>query len=241
MVPVLRNVHGFHISVACRAKATVVSVVPVFVMKRRTFSFSETLRPRRDSDGAELLANWNQQHDSADFIEPLESAMSHVLIPAITGRKCNQLERDVSSLPARFGGLGLGNSLIEAPREYKTSVGTTAPLAEQIKAQQHHLPEDSTVKSSKQTSQHKKDEDVKERVKSVYERAPLKTKRALDMATEKGSSRHNELRDLEAELLGIVCKDVEIEPQLQDTTGEQLNSGSNMAKDARLDIHARGF
>ncbi|PFX19206.1 hypothetical protein AWC38_SpisGene16376 [Stylophora pistillata] len=53
--------------------------------------------------------------------------------------------------------------------------------------------------------------------------------------------RHNELRDLEAELLGIVCKDVEIEPQLQDKTGEQVNSGSNMAQDARLDIHARGF
>ena len=113
--------------------------------------------------------------DSQDLIEPLKSAISHVLIPAITGRKCNQLERDVLSLPARLGGLGLGNPLIEAPREYKTSVATTAPLVEQIKAQQHHLPEDSAVKSSKQTSQHKRDKDVKERVKSVYERAPLKT------------------------------------------------------------------
>lgn len=94
----------------------------------------------------------------------------------------------VFSLPARFGGLGLGNPLIEAPREYKTSVGTTAPLVEQIKVQQHHLPEDSPVKSSKQICQHKRDEDVEERVKSVYERAPLKTKRALDLATEKGSS-----------------------------------------------------
>lgn len=194
------------------------------------------------------------------------------------------------SLPARFGGLGLGNPLTQAPREYKASVETTAPLVEQIKAQQHHLPEDSAVKSSKQTFQHKRDEDVKERVKSVYERASLKTKRALDLATEKGSSvwltvlplqergynlnkrefrdaiklrydwqvedipskcacgdvftvdhtmvckkggfiiqRHNELKDLEAELLGIVCKDVDIEPQLQDAIGEQLNSGSNMA------------
>ena len=39
----------------------------------------------------------------------------------------------------------------------------------------------------------------------------------------------------------MVCKDVEIEPQLQDVTGEQLSSGSNLAKEARLDIHARGF
>ena len=53
--------------------------------------------------------------------------------------------------------------------------------------------------------------------------------------------RHNELRDLEADLLSTVCKDVEIEPQLQDVTGEQLSSRSNLAKEARLDIHANGF
>jgi hypothetical protein len=53
--------------------------------------------------------------------------------------------------------------------------------------------------------------------------------------------RHNEIRDLEAELLSAVCKDVEVEPTLQPITGETLNSGANIASDARLDIHARSF
>ena len=53
--------------------------------------------------------------------------------------------------------------------------------------------------------------------------------------------RNNELRDLEAELLNMVCKDVVTEPVLQDVEGEQLTRGSNKAQDARLDIHARGF
>ena len=53
--------------------------------------------------------------------------------------------------------------------------------------------------------------------------------------------RHNELRDLEAELLNTVCNDVETEPVLQDITGEQLRRGTNKAPEARLDIHARGF
>ncbi len=53
--------------------------------------------------------------------------------------------------------------------------------------------------------------------------------------------RQNELRDLEAELLNIVCSDVQVEPVLQDISGEQLNGGSNRAPDARLDIRARGF
>ena len=64
------------------------------------------------------------------------------------------------------------------------------------------------------------------------------------MICKKGSfiiQRHNELRDLEADLLSMVCNDVEIEPQIQDVTGEQLSSGSNLAMEARLDIHVRGF
>ena len=53
--------------------------------------------------------------------------------------------------------------------------------------------------------------------------------------------RHNEIRDLEAEMLRMVCTDVEIEPVLQEITGEELNRGADRAPDARLDIHARGF
>ena len=39
----------------------------------------------------------------------------------------------------------------------------------------------------------------------------------------------------------MVCTDVEIEPVLQEITGEELNRGANKAPDARLDGHARGF
>ena len=52
---------------------------------------------------------------------------------------------------------------------------------------------------------------------------------------------HNELGDLEAEFLSMVCNDVEIAPVIQDISGEHLNRGSNKAQDARLDIYARGF
>ena len=53
--------------------------------------------------------------------------------------------------------------------------------------------------------------------------------------------RHNEIRDLEAEILQAVCTDVEVEPVLQEVTGEVLPRGANKAPDARLDIRARGF
>ena len=233
--------------------------------------------------------------DTQDLLEPLERAVSQILIPTITGHKINQLERDVLSLPVRCGGLGFGNPQAEAAQELNSSVETTAPLVDQIMSQQHQLPDDSVVNLAKQTSRHKREEDVKEKVRSIYERAPDNLKRTLDLSSEKGSSvwltvvplhefgfnlnkrefrdaiklrydwpiediptrcvcgdifsvdhsvvckkggfiiqRHNELRDLETDLLSMVCKDVEIESQLQDVTGEQLSSGSNLAKEARL-------
>ena len=45
--------------------------------------------------------------DIQDLLEPLENAISQVLFPAITERKCNQLDRTILALPVRLGGLGL--------------------------------------------------------------------------------------------------------------------------------------
>ena len=53
--------------------------------------------------------------------------------------------------------------------------------------------------------------------------------------------RHNEIRDLEAEILPAVCTYVEMEPVLQEVKGEVLPRGTNKAPEARLDIRARGF
>ena len=240
--------------------------------------------------------------DIQDLLEPLEDAISHMLIPAITERKCNQLDRNILALPVRLGGLGLGNPSLEARRAYASSVKVTKPLVEQIVSQSHQLPEDSLTKLAQQEIRSERSKELEHRAERIKEMAPRKTQRALDLATGKGSSawltvlplqdlgfdlntrefhdavklrydwpvedipstcacgeafmidhsmicklggfitqRHNELRDLKAEFLSMVCSDVEIEPVLQDISGEHLNRGSNKAQDARLDIHARGF
>ena len=54
--------------------------------------------------------------------------------------------------------------------------------------------------------------------------------------------RHNDLRDLTANLLTEVCKDVYVEPQLLAATGETFNNGTaNNSNEARVDIKSRGF
>ena len=56
------------------------------------------------------------------------------------------------------------------------------------------------------------------------------------------SIRHNQIRDLTANLLTEVCSDVCIEPVLQPITGEVLAyATANTQNDARLDIAANGF
>ena len=54
--------------------------------------------------------------------------------------------------------------------------------------------------------------------------------------------RHNAVRDVEADFLCNVCKDVSVEPGLIQLTGNgELASGSNLEDNARLDISCRGF
>ena len=55
------------------------------------------------------------------------------------------------------------------------------------------------------------------------------------------SLRHNEIRDVSAELMSEVCKDVRKEPGLLPLTGEQLKTSANSSNEARLDISARDF
>ena len=53
--------------------------------------------------------------------------------------------------------------------------------------------------------------------------------------------RHNEVRDLTAEMLHEVCRNVSTEPALQPLTGEHLNRSAIIGDESRVDISARDF
>ena len=52
--------------------------------------------------------------------------------------------------------------------------------------------------------------------------------------------RHNEIHDPQAELLDMVCCDVQVEPALQPITGKELTRRTHRAPDARLDVRVSG-
>ena len=54
-------------------------------------------------------------------------------------------------------------------------------------------------------------------------------------------TRHNELRNLTAEILGEVCKNVVIEPLLTPLMGKEFPKSSNTSKQAREDVSAGGL
>ena len=126
--------------------------------------------------------------DIQDLLEPLESAISHMLIPAIIEGKCNQLDRNILALPVGLLGLGLKNPSLEARREYASSVKVTKPLVEQIVSHSHQFLKHSLTKLAQQEVRIERLKELEHTAERIKEMTPRTTQWALDLATEKGSS-----------------------------------------------------
>ena len=67
------------------------------------------------------------------LLHPLEIVLRTLFIPAVTGLSPpNNETRQILSLPARFGGLGLSIPELDAAVEYESAVKVCRPLSEQI-------------------------------------------------------------------------------------------------------------
>jgi len=85
-------------------------------------------------------------------------------------------------------GLGLTNPTQTAASEYAASVKITAPLVEQTVSQVHEPPDDDAIRTIQQSALKEKDERLRRELEDVKNSPPQRTKRAVDLATEKGAS-----------------------------------------------------
>ena len=122
------------------------------------------------------------------MIQPLENAISNIFLPALTDHECTQLERDILALSVRNGGLGISNPCHEATKEYAASIQVTGPLVHQIESQMHELPDQSDVQAMKRKARQEKNEIAKEKADLIINSVSPKSKRMLDLASEKGAS-----------------------------------------------------
>ena len=126
--------------------------------------------------------------DIEDLLEPLERAIADVLIPSITDHHCTKSERDLLALQVRMGGLGLINPRQDAALQYETSIKTTAPLVEKIIAQAYEIPDYSVIHTLQQNARNEKNEVLQAKRDVIKNSLPPKTRRSMELATEKGAS-----------------------------------------------------
>ena len=114
--------------------------------------------------------------DIEDLLEPLERAITDVLIPSLKDHNCSVAERKLLALPARMGGLGMTNSSESAESEYSASIRVSAPLVDKIIAQSHETPDDADVQKLMHAVRKERDDDLKGKLEELKVSLPLKTR-----------------------------------------------------------------
>ena len=128
-----------------------------------------------------------------EHMGPLEHAIRSKLIPALTGLKpgssISDDMRDVYALPARWGGLGIDNPVVDSPFKYDESVQFTEQLKCLVRDGEKSLSLDvAEQKSIVELLKEQKELRYEQRFDDLSGRVSPELSRALAFAQEKGAS-----------------------------------------------------
>ena len=132
-------------------------------------------------------------NDINHLFEPLEKCIRDDFIPNILGKQVSDTERDIVSLPTRWGGLNIQNPVETADNEYRWSQTLTGSLTNKI-IEQTLLDTETEEQIADQRKQNiqqirtEKNSLHKQKYDSLLELADPPMKRSLELAVEKGSS-----------------------------------------------------
>ena len=119
----------------------------------------------------------------------MENVLKQKFIPALTGRtQAGNVERELFSLPARLGGLGINNPVLEASENYAASQRLTATLVALIMQQSSEdgaIPAEPATKRQLHFAKRKRQEET---AKELPARLPRHLKRAVLLAQENAAS-----------------------------------------------------
>ena len=94
----------------------------------------------------------------SSLLQPLEDAIRLKLFPSITGHvACATGERELFSLPCRFGGFGMGDPTAFCESQFDASLRITAPLKDLIISQVAHAHPPDTRSIKAQVHQHQRE------------------------------------------------------------------------------------
>jgi hypothetical protein len=129
--------------------------------------------------------------DCAELFEPLEQAIRGDFIRTLLKRDVNDLERDMLSLPARMGGMGIFKPTEECLISSANSIYISAPLVRLIEKQAYEFdPRElaEEMKSLRAEVDSKSDARYRAKREQIMQLAPAELKLAVKAASEKGAS-----------------------------------------------------
>ena len=129
--------------------------------------------------------------DCAPLFEPLEHAIRHDFIRTVFKREINDMERDLLSLPARMGGMGIFKPTDECLISSTNSAFISAPLVRLIIKQEYQLdPRELAEEMKNLRAEIDKQTDARYKTKRDLSiaNAPAELKMAVQAASEKGAS-----------------------------------------------------
>ncbi len=134
------------------------------------------------------------------LFQPLEDSLRDCFLTNLTGQQLSPLEREVLSLPARNGGLGIHNPVETAENNYNDSKMITNHISELILKQEWDSPNEEKTKEEKGKVVSRKRAREKKQLESLKEKIAQKEKginsnhsepllsKAMDLANQKGAS-----------------------------------------------------
>ncbi|XP_062507224.1 uncharacterized protein LOC134183654, partial [Corticium candelabrum] len=128
--------------------------------------------------------------DIASVVKPLEDAICHRFLPALTGQSVFGMEmREALSLPCNLGGLNISNPTKMSDISFRASQHITAPLVHSIVAQEQLYTissADMITRKSEMKSQRRNFN--RQLLDSLKDNASSSLARSFELASEKGAS-----------------------------------------------------
>jgi len=125
------------------------------------------------------------------LLRPLEDAIRLVFLPALLRRHLSDKEREIFSLPARFGGMGITNPAENCENAHKCSLLLSEPLVDLVLRQESSFDpadlNDETTTLKKQLDCDREDA-CKAKFEGLYTRVNPMLQVSLKVAREKGAS-----------------------------------------------------
>ena len=128
--------------------------------------------------------------DISNIFIPLEECIKEDFIPAVIGFNISDVQRNVFSLPVRYGGLGIANPVDTCDREYQASLTITKDLSDLIYAQEQDLSYFDSYRQANVIREINLAKEIilKEKFEEVVQLLPTnETRQSLQMNREKGS------------------------------------------------------